>query len=205
MVKGQGSQLGTGRCTGDRWRMRRGWGRSRDTQTPAPTASAGQTGRPQEHAHPRPCYSLCKTQQSWEQGKGEKGPESSSGERGRLNGQLGRAERELPKNYIYTAGCLRQMAACSLVPVPAYSSSLKCGRASLHRAVMRINGRCVQSSLESLVHNKHLMHHCCWFHHHGLMFITHPSLVCVCVSVTISGLKLLFDLTHKRLLSFSTS
>ena len=52
---------------------------------------------------------------------------------------------------------------------------------------MRINGQCVQSSLESLVHNQRSIYNYCWSHHYGLMFITHQSLVCVCVSVTISG------------------
>ena len=113
-----------------------------------------------------------------------RGPESSPGEKGGKGrtGQLGRSERELPKHYIFTAGCLLSGSMFpSSCPITFLESEIKSG------AVMKINGQCVQSSVESLVHNQHSIYNCCWSHHYGLMFITHQSLVCVRVSVTISG------------------
>lgn len=70
---------------------------------------------------------------------------------------------------------------------------------------MRIHGQRVQSSLERLVHHKHLIYNCCWSDHYGLLFITRQSSVCVCVSATISGFKLSLDLTNKRLSSLRKS
>lgn len=106
MVVKDGDTLGRmRRCTGGRCTMRKGG--SPDRQTPAPTAwpCSRLASAVQYRKTPGACPASasshweCAKQPSQEQGKGVRGAERGSGERGGKTEirQLGRAEREQPK------------------------------------------------------------------------------------------------------------